>query len=100
MATLKFISQPFVIDSQKMEKRRLEVVNVNAVACDIEADIVALAIGHPRLNSSPGHPNRKSIRMMIAAPAFALFVVALQKRSTPEFAAPDDERIIKHPTLF
>jgi glycerol-3-phosphate responsive antiterminator len=40
VTTLKSISQLFVIDSEKVKKGCLEIVDVNRVVCDVEPNVI------------------------------------------------------------
>ena len=99
-AALMAERQPFVIDSQQVQQCRLQVMHVHRILHGIHTQIVRSAVGDPGFDAAPGQPQSKRIRMMIAAPAFAFVDVALQKRGTPEFAAPDHQGIFQHPTLL
>src|SRR5262249_46830749 len=55
-------------------------------------DLVSSSEVLARFNSAPGHPHREAPWIVVAA--IALFV----ERRTTEFASPDDQRILQHPS--
>jgi len=63
--------QTRVVDSQAMQDRRLQIVNVDFVLDGMKAEFIGRPVGNARLDSPSGHPHRKTIRMMIPAPVFA-----------------------------
>ena len=56
VATLKSVRQPFVVDTQAMQSRRIEVVDVDRILDDVAAKILAFTIGNPRFDPPAGHP--------------------------------------------
>ena len=44
LASLESVRQPFVIDPEQMQNRRLEIVNVNSVADHVVPEFVRLAV--------------------------------------------------------
>ena len=89
VAALEAKSQLGVLEAEKMQDRRLDVMDVNAVADRGESEFIGLAHCHARLHASAGHPHRHGVDVMVAADRLA----NLAHRRAPEFAAPDDERV-------
>src|SRR5262249_13938876 len=99
ITTLESIRQFLVIQSQQMKQRCLKVVNVDAVADHVVAELTSLAVNVTRLGPAAGKPKREATRMMIAA------VVSRREHSlrivrATELAAPHDERVVKESTLL
>ena len=97
--TLEFVGQAPVVDSQQVENRRIEVVYVDGIACDVIAKLVGLAIRCACSHASARHPNSKAAGMVIAA------VVGLGQRilavdRTAEFASPNHERFVQQSSLL
>jgi len=49
-----------------MQNRRLQIVNMHRVLHHMKTQLVGLAQDNARFDSTPGHPHRKGLRMMIA----------------------------------
>ena len=49
VAALEAVGQSRVVESQEMQDRRVEIVNVHGVARDVESELVRLAVGDSRL---------------------------------------------------
>ena len=92
---LKFVGQPGVIETEQLQHRGVQVVDVHLVFCDVEAQLVGLPDPGSGLDSAAGHPHGECVRMMIAAVG-----AALHHRSPAEFAAPDHQRIVQQSALF
>src|SRR6185436_16526470 len=67
VAALETEREPFVVDSQQMQERRVEVVDVDAVRHDVVAEGTRLAVEGPALDAAAGHPEAEAPRVMIAA---------------------------------
>src|SRR5947208_1714651 len=95
IADLEAIGQTGVIKAEQMEKRRVQVVDVDAVGRGVEAEFVGLAQSEARLDAAASQPHRKAIGMMVAA-----IVAALDHRRASELAAPNDERAFQQAALL
>src|SRR4029434_3548153 len=83
-------SQSFVIQAQAVENRRVEVVDVYLVLQDVEPELVGLAHHLTAFDASPGHPEAEGIGMVIASLGVFDRTAALDHRSAPKLASPDD----------
>ncbi len=110
------VGQFAVIDSEQVEDSGIAVVDVHGSRrpvlllrfrthrCairvgDVIPVVVALSVGNPGLDSTPGHPGCETSGMMIT-PVVLLGQSALAIRGTPEFSSPDNEGFIKHSSLL
>src|SRR5215831_11289283 len=95
------IGQLCVVETQALQDRGLQVVNVNFVFDDIEPEVIGFADHLPGADPTARKPHGKRQRMMIA-PGIVLFVrpADLDHRRAPELAAPDDESAVEEPALF
>lgn len=57
VAALKTVGQPFVIDPEQMQKCRLKIVDMHAVARDIDPQIVALPVLKSGFDPAACHPD-------------------------------------------
>ena len=73
----------------------MQIVNMNAVFDDVEAEFIALAISDAGFETSTRQPHSKSVRMKIASVA-----ATLHHWRAAKFAAPNDQRIFQHSALF
>src|SRR6187401_2470667 len=64
---LEKIRQPFVVHTEQMQHRGVEVMHVNAVFRDVVAELVGLAVHQTRLHATASHPDRETAWVMIAA---------------------------------
>lgn len=99
IAALEAVRQSFVVDAQAMQNGGIEIVDVHGIFDDVVAEIVGFAVNDTRFNTAAGHPNREAARVMVAA-VICFRQCALAVDRAAEFAAPDDQSIIKHAALF
>src|SRR5438128_62239 len=59
--TLEFEGQSFVIDSQEMENRRLQIMGIDGIGDDVVAEFIGLPEGRPAIDAGAGHPDREGI---------------------------------------
>src|SRR5262245_45073748 len=72
---------------------------MHGVARDVVAEIVRLAYCDSRADAPAGKPDRKTARVMIAS-VIGLGQLALRIDGATELPAPDDQRVVEHPSLF
>src|SRR4051812_4186535 len=89
-----------MVNAQEVQDGRLEVVNVDLVDERIVAELVRFAIADAGLDAAAGHPNRESIRMMVAAHRLGVFDFSLQEWRAAKPAAPDDKRVVQQAALL
>ena len=73
----------------------MQVVDVDAVLDDVEAELVGLAERDARLDAAAGQPHGEGVGVMVAA-----VVAALHHRRAAELAAPDDQRVVEQAALL
>ena len=112
--SLILVRQPFVIQSEQMQDRRLQIVDVDRsrrerrlIRTDrlamLVGDVIAVVIGAPvgeaALDAAAGQPDREAARMVVAAVA-VLGQFALRIARAAELAAPDDQGIVEQAAAF
>ncbi len=94
LAALVFEREPLVIDSQLMQNRGMQIMDVNRVFDNVVAVGIGRSMNGSAFDPAAGHPQAEASRMMIATKIvgrqFALTVIRPSK-----FPAPDDERIFQ-----
>src|SRR5439155_10608759 len=99
VAALVLEGEPRVVDTQAMKDGRVQVVHMNRILGDVITKVVGLAECDTRLYAAARHPDGKAAGMMIPT-----IVVRAQLTLTidraPEFAAPDNQRILEKAPLF
>ena len=89
----------FRVEAQQMQNGGLQVAHAHAIL----GDEVPEFIGRPKVESafdtSAGHPDRETVRVMVAAKELGSVPLFIQ-RCAAEFAAPDDQRIVEKATLL
>src|SRR4051794_26148688 len=94
--------EALVIDPEQVHHCRLGVVNVDGILGGIESEFVSASESHTWLHAAASEPHREGILVVVPA-NFRLFSIAadsLRKRGASEFAAPNDECIVKQPALL
>lgn len=87
------IREPFVIEAEHVQQRRVQIVHVDFTLSDIEAGFGCRAVNVTAFSSSTGHPHAKAPVMVIAADAFC--DRELNRRGSTHFAAPNDECVLQ-----
>ena len=75
----------------------MEVMNVNLVLGGVVTKLVGRSVSHPGFRPTASHPHREAVRVVIAPPRFSHH---LGNGRAAELAPPDDQRVLKQPTLF
>ena len=99
VTALELVSELRVVDPEEMQERRLEVVNMHRILHDVVAEVVGFAVHHAGLDAASGHPDAEAARVVVAT-VFVRGQPALAVHRAPEFAAPDDQRVVQHASLF
>ena len=63
------IRQTLVIKSKLMQNRRLDIMNVHRILCDVEPKLVCGSIRHPGFDPAACHPHRECLRVVISSSA-------------------------------
>ena len=100
VAALELVGELLVIDSEKMKQGCLEVVNVDPVFGNVEANIIAGAVGHTGFDPAACHPDGEGVWMMVTTPFFSVVITSLQERGAPELASPNDESVFEQAALL
>ena len=95
IASLKPIGQAGVVQSEQVQQRRIEIVDMDGIPRDVESQFVRLTVRVPTPYTTAGKPCCKAAVMVIAA-----IVATLHHRSASKFAPPDDQRVVQQPALF
>ena len=67
VAALEAERQSFVVEAQQVHDRGLQIVDVDFVLDDAEAQFVGLAVVQAGFHAAAGEPHREAIRIVIAA---------------------------------
>ena len=96
VSSLKTVSEPSVVDTQLMQDRRLQIVNMNFFIDDSKPEFVSFAILKPWLDTTTGQPHGKCIDVVVATSRCQ----RLAHWRSAKLAAPDYQAIIEEPGLF
>ena len=88
-----------MIDPEAVQNRRIEVIDGHRITDNVVTEIVRLADRHPAFDAAAGHPHSEAARMVVAAVVVG-GEFPLRIDSTPEFAAPDDQRVFQQAALL
>ena len=76
--SLESVSEPFVVDTETVEKRSVEVIDVNGLVLDSPTNLVGLSVCLATLDAASCHEHGKAERVVIpsgdilaASPVFA-----------------------------
>ena len=94
VTALEFVSETGVFQAEQMKGRRIQIVNMHGVSHDVVTEIVGLTMHMSLPDTCTGDPDTEAAGMMVA-PVVAARQDALRVHGTPEFAAPDDQRILE-----
>lgn len=97
---LEAIGQFRVIEAEKVQDRRLEIVDVDLVAGSLEAEVVAGAVDMPGFHAAARHPNGIAVGIVITAEDAAAGRATLAKRRAAEFTRAEHERVVEQATLI
>src|SRR5205823_6983116 len=92
------IGQLFVIETEQVQDRRVQVVDVNLVIHRARAELVGCAVDRAALDAAPGEPEAERAVVMVAARI--VVAVAIARDGPAEFAAPEHERALEQPALL
>ncbi len=90
------IGEPFVIDPQQMQHRRVQVVGVDGSFTGEDAVFVGFPVNHPAPYAAARHPGGEAEVMVLASGMVGLLV----KGSPSKLRGPDDEGALEHAALF
>src|SRR5262245_46217517 len=87
---------PLLIETEQMQERRVIVEMVHHVLYRLVAKLIGRAVYVAALDSAAGQPNRKTVRIVIAADV----LLVLYDRQPTHLPAPVYERRIEEPALL
>src|ERR1041384_1092215 len=90
------VRELFVIESEQVEDRRVEIVNVNGVLLRLETELVRRAVGGAAFRAAAREPDGEAPLIVVAAGRRG----ELRRGRSSELARPEDERVFEHPALL
>src|SRR5205807_3944656 len=87
------------VEAHQMKDGRLQVAHGDFVFRDAVAEFVGLTVNDAGLNAAAGHPDRETVRMMVAAKEHRA-AARLVHRGATEFAAPNHQRFFEQAALL
>lgn len=99
VSTLVFKGQPFMVNPKAVQHGCVEIVDVNWFFSHVVTEVICFAVDDARPNPTTGHPLRKASWMVITT-VIGFRQAALAIDCSSKFAAPNNQRVIKHSTLF
>ena len=89
-----------MVETQAVEDRGVQVVDVDLVLHHIEAEIIGLSDDLASLDSPSGHPHAEGRSMMVPPELVGLRPAVLQEGGTAELTSPDDEGGVEESPLL
>ena len=84
-----------MVEAEEVEDRCLKVVHVNGVARHPKAQFIRRAVDVPRLHTTPRHPDREAIGIVITAEVFAGSGATLAEGRASKLAHAEHERVFE-----
>src|SRR5258707_14935680 len=91
ITSAKPVSEPFVVDSEQVEHRRVEIVHSTNILCGIVAKFVCRAVNGAPFNAATGEPKAETVRIVVAT------VATLRKGSAAKLARKNNQRLLQQP---
>ena len=98
VAPLKAERELFVIESQLVQNRGVQVVNVDLLIDHFVSEIIGLPVSHAGTKATACGPHREGIDVMVPSAHFV--VTRFAHRRSSEFPAPNHDRIVEETALF
>lgn len=93
------VGEAFVIEAEEVEDGGLEVVDVDFVLGDVEAEVVGFAVG-AGFGAAACHESGEGLWVVVASGHTAESRVGFDHGSAAEFATPDDEGFVEEAVAF
>ena len=84
----------FMVESQQMQHRCVQVVDVHLVDDSLKAKFVGFPVGHTTFDSTTGHPHCEAVMIVVSTGS------VLRCGCATEFAAPHNQRVVEQASLF
>jgi len=85
------VGEALVVEADQVQDCGMQVVDMNFVLNDVEAELVGGTVRQSALHASSRQPHREAVGMVVAAGS-------LSGGSAAEFASPHHQRLVKQPT--
>lgn len=99
VTALEAVGEFFVIEAQEMHPGGLEVVDVDGVLRDREAEVIGGSVGGAGLGAAAGHDHGVAVREMVAAQNATLGGAPFAEGGSPKLAPEHDERVVEQSPL-
>lgn len=93
------IGEAFVVEAEEVEDGGLEVVDVDFILGDVEAEVIGLAIG-AGFGAAARHEGGESLRVVVAAGFASEGRIGFDHGGAAKFATPDDEGFVEKAVTF
>ena len=95
---LELVGQSFVIDSQQVQHRRVQVVEMDSTGRNVVPEFIGCSMNAASPNASTCHPHGEATWMVVASEV--LLDLSLAVTRSAEFAPPNHQRLIEHTGPF
>lgn len=95
VAALESEGQAGVIESEQMQDRGVEVVDMDWVLDSVEPKVIGFAVDPAFFQSTAGHPNAEGSVVVVST-----IIATLDHRRASEFASPDHEGVFEQSESF
>ena len=92
--------QSFMIDSQQMQDRRLDIVHMDGIFNRMKSEVIGATDRLSHSDSSTRHPHGEGLGVMVASLGSPQRRARFHHRRSPEFTTPNHQGILEHSALF
>jgi len=96
ISTIVPVGQSFVVNAQKVQDRRVYVVDADTFLHSLETKGIGFPESDAPLDSTARHPHGKGMRVVVSP----RFVASLHDRQTPELSPPDHQGFFEQASLL
>ena len=101
LAAHEAVCQAGMVETEQVEHSGLEVIYVDQVFENVQAEIIGFPNDLAGFDASAGHPHCEAVGVVIASGVGGVFGTAeFRHRGATEFTAPDNEGIVEHAALL
>ena len=88
--------QAFVVQSEQMQDRGVEIVDMHAILGDGHPQIIRRSMDDPPFHAAPCHPGGEHLMVMFPTFGIGRFVI----RRSPELRCPNDKSVVEQAALL
>ena len=100
LASLELERQSLMIDTQSIQYRCLEIMDMHPILGNVIAEFIRLSMRHAPSNSTTCHPGAEIAGVMITPMGLLVIHISLAENGPAKLTAPDHQRVIQQTSLL